>query len=347
MAAHEHDSESDAIRWGMSLLEVDPPFYSGYYRGGGDVIQNDSASRTLQEDFSQLALRDSSWYSHEQEAEENYSIDWPTTSTSYDSFDHDRSNGDSDDTVSPSLCSSSSYGDRRGIGSYSSELTDGYRLGDEVGKRLDQFIPIRVFRLWLTILVNWVIYWYGMGEPHVPKINGDIPTFDEVTSDHERLLNRLQAFGFVEVKVEGDGNCQFRALSDQLYGTTDCHKTVRKEIVKQLKSNADMYEGYVPMKYREYLSNVSRFGEWGDHVTLQAAADSYAVKILVITSFKDTCYIEILPRKKKPKRVIFLSFWAEVHYNAICFRGRDTACNDPDKKKEKKKKRRWIFGKKH
>ncbi|KAJ0100759.1 hypothetical protein Patl1_06056 [Pistacia atlantica] len=43
----------------------------------------------------------------------------------------------------------------------------------------------------------------------------------------------------------------------------------------------------------------------------------YGVKIFVITSFKDTCYIEILPHVPKSARIIFLSFWAEVHYNSI------------------------------
>lgn len=113
-----------------------------------------------------------------------------------------------------------------------------------------------------------------------------------------------------------------------------------------------------------------RNGEWGDHVTLQAAADwvqffspyflayvflhssilpylwQFGVKVFIITSFKDTCYIEILPQVQKSDRsmyyfcalihilcllyqtpfftclsrfnaAIFLSFWAEVHYNSI------------------------------
>ncbi|MCI03314.1 OTU domain-containing protein, partial [Trifolium medium] len=66
----------------------------------------------------------------------------------------------------------------------------------------------------------------------------------------------------------------FRALSDQLYNTPDHHKFVRRKVVNQLKSHPDIYEGYVPMKFSEYLENMSRSGEWGDHVTLQAAADS-------------------------------------------------------------------------
>ncbi|GKV34155.1 hypothetical protein SLEP1_g42566 [Rubroshorea leprosula] len=168
-------------------------------------------------------------------------------------------------------------------------------LDGEVGKRLNQMVPV----------------------PHVPKTNGEIPSADEETSDHERLLERLKLYNLVENKVQGDGNCQFRALSDQLYRSPEHHNFVREQVVSQLKSHPEMYEGYVPMAYGDYLKKMSKNSEWGDHVTLQAAADSYGVKIFVITSFKDTCYIEILPRIPKSKRVIFLSFWAEVHYNSI------------------------------
>uniref|UniRef100_A0A2N9EJF5 OTU domain-containing protein n=1 Tax=Fagus sylvatica TaxID=28930 RepID=A0A2N9EJF5_FAGSY len=40
-----------------------------------------------------------------------------------------------------------------------------------------------------------------------------------------------------------------------------------------------------------------------------------------MTSFKDTCWIEILPKFQKSSKVIFLGFWAEVHYNSIYRQG--------------------------
>ncbi|KAL0444414.1 UNVERIFIED_CONTAM: OVARIAN TUMOR DOMAIN-containing deubiquitinating enzyme 11, partial [Sesamum latifolium] len=40
-----------------------------------------------------------------------------------------------------------------------------------------------------------------------------------------------------------------------------------------LKRHRRLYESYVPMKYKHYLKKMKRLGEWGDHVTLQAAAD--------------------------------------------------------------------------
>ncbi|CAD5330683.1 unnamed protein product [Arabidopsis thaliana] len=220
--------------------------------------------------------------------------------------------GRSDDSVNVFSCSSPSDTDEY-VYSWESDQCD---ADGEFGRRLNQMVPI----------------------PYIPKINGEIPPEEEAVSDHERLRNRLEMFDFTEVKVPGDGNCQFRALADQLYKTADRHKHVRRQIVKQLKSRPDSYQGYVPMDFSDYLRKMSRSGEWGDHVTLQAAADAYRVKILVLTSFKDTCYIEILPTSQEFKGVIFLSFWAEVHYNAI-YLNRDTSETELQRKRKW-----WRFG---
>ncbi|KAK1373080.1 hypothetical protein POM88_029273 [Heracleum sosnowskyi] len=68
--------------------------------------------------------------------------------------------------------------------------------------------------------------------------------------------------------------CLFRALSDQFYRSPEHHKFVRRQIIAQLKLHPDLYEGYVPMAYGDYLKKMSKNGEWGDHITLQAASDS-------------------------------------------------------------------------
>ncbi|XP_010112213.2 uncharacterized protein LOC21396225 isoform X1 [Morus notabilis] len=191
------------------------------------------------------------------------------------------------------------------------DITDESSLDSEVGRRLNQMVPV----------------------PHVPRTIEKVPSVDEEISDHERLLERLQLYDLVERRVQGDGNCQFRALSDQLYRSAEHHGFVRQQIVEQLKGHPEMYEGYVPMAYVDYLKKMSKSGEWGDHVTLQAAADWYGVKVFVITSFKDTCSIEILPHAQKSNRVIFLSFWAEVHYNSIYPEGEFPASCTRKKKK--------------
>ncbi|KAF2323007.1 hypothetical protein GH714_032732 [Hevea brasiliensis] len=105
---------------------------------------------------------------------------------------------------------------------------------------------------------------------------GSIPFYRNI---YEEMLG-LNVYGLYEVKVSGDGNCQFRALSDQMYKSPEHHKHIRKEVVKQLKDYRSLYEGYVPMKYKRYYKKMAKSGEWGDHVTLQAAADKYTSVII-------------------------------------------------------------------
>ncbi|XP_049400114.1 OVARIAN TUMOR DOMAIN-containing deubiquitinating enzyme 9-like [Solanum stenotomum] len=135
-----------------------------------------------------------------------------------------------------------------------------------------------------------------IGREKLPRISAK--------SDQQRQRERFELYEFVEQEVSGEGNCQFRSISDQIYGSCEHHKLVREQVVKQLK----------------FCQEMSNCGEWGDNVTLQAAADSYGVKIFVITSFKDTDYIEILPQSDcdhKSNKMIYLSFCAELRYNSM------------------------------
>lgn len=213
-------------------------------------------------------------------------------------------------------CSSStSLSSQQDDGMIAAVLSEEYaKLDGSVGRRLTNLEPVR----------------------HVPRINSFIPNISDASLDHQRLSQRLQVYGLYEVKVSGDGNCQFRAISDQLYRSPEYHKHVRKEVVKQLKECRSLYEGYVPMKYNKYYKKISKTGEWGDHVTLQAAADKFAAKICLLTSFRDTCFIEITPQHQAPQRELWLSFWSEVHYNSL-YEIREAMVQ------QKPRKKHWLF----
>ncbi|KAH9700471.1 OTU domain-containing protein [Citrus sinensis] len=233
------EQDSDVLQWGLQLFESDPylncgytntvtPDDESYYYGqhfkedhyeteSCDVESDELIAHALQEELSQLAVSEASESPHE--TEENlqgpvFQHGWVNHSVGGYYSGQETGQEEADDTQPSSLCSSHEEVSYCGEEwSYPQELTDEYALDGEVGKRLNQMVPV----------------------PHVPRINGEIPSIDEATLDHQRLLERS--------------------------------------------------------------------GEWGDHVTLQAAADLYGVKIFVITSFKDTCYIEILPNVERSIRV--------------------------------------------
>eukprot|EP00392_Amoebophrya_sp_AT5.2_P019676 g20624.t1 len=172
---------------------------------------------------------------------------------------------------------------------------------------------------------------------------------------HDVLVAKLFAYGLRERDVEGDGNCQFRALSDQLYGTEKHHATVRTKVVTQLERGGEFYKHFVagvtsftssttrgttttsasaPASndpddvFSLYLVRMSEDKEWGDHVTLQAAADAYDCEIRLVTSYDEDAVVTISPLQygnrsddgqRGPGRrpVLWLAFWAEVHYNSL------------------------------
>ena len=63
---------------------------------------------------------------------------------------------------------------------------------------------------------------------------------------------------------------------------------------------------------------MARDGEWGDHVTLQAVADAVGAEANLITSYQHNGVVQVQPRVPcGAERAVWLSFWAEVHYNSI------------------------------
>ncbi|XP_073126523.1 OVARIAN TUMOR DOMAIN-containing deubiquitinating enzyme 12-like [Henckelia pumila] len=309
MMANEPDPE--AVRWGPHLVNISfmnhgaseivifieddfsrtESVKEGFCGPKDSVVENDEViAHALQEEFSRFAAAEASATSSLQQQIQVSVLDqdWHMNSE----YRRKPEEACKKEVILSDFAELSVGADNLDI---SPKIEDESILDGEVGKRLNHMSAV----------------------PHVPKINGEIPSIDEATSDHQRLLNRLQLYDLVELKILGDGNCQFRSLSDQIYRAPEHHKFVREQVINQLKSKPELYENYVPMTYDEYLKKMSKSGEWGDNITLQAAADRYGVKIFIITSFKDTCYIEILPRTQKSNRIIFLSFWAEVHYNSI------------------------------
>ncbi|CAG9464664.1 unnamed protein product [Pedinophyceae sp. YPF-701] len=148
-------------------------------------------------------------------------------------------------------------------------------------------------------------------------------------SSEALMTERLAKYALREKEVVGDGSCQFRSLSDQLFGSEKFHVEVRKVVVKQLKRNGGRwYRDFVMAEsYDDYLREMARPGTWGDHVSLQAAADAYCVVVVLVTTFKDTMCIEIIPKSHQSPDgslrpgpappFVWLSFHPEVHYNSL------------------------------
>lgn len=135
-----------------------------------------------------------------------------------------------------------------------------------------------------------------------------------------RLQSVMDKYNMKARPVLADGNCQFRALSQQLYGHEDQHGHIRARMVEQLKSTPSRYGDFVHEPFGEYVERVSRNGEWGDNVTLQATSDMLGVDIHVLTDQPGAEHIELHATEQgtaSGPESLWLSFLSEVHYDAV------------------------------
>ncbi|KAM0754120.1 cysteine proteinase [Meredithblackwellia eburnea MCA 4105] len=104
----------------------------------------------------------------------------------------------------------------------------------------------------------------------------------------ERVLNaQLKLMGLYAAHTIGDGNCLFRALSDQLYGSPNSHLQLRHQVCEFVASNPDRYrlfvdEDSVPGGFEGHLASMRIQGTYGTHIELSAVAQLSKRSIKVV-----------------------------------------------------------------
>jgi hypothetical protein len=148
---------------------------------------------------------------------------------------------------------------------------------------------------------------------------------------------------FTSIRIDADGNCQFRAIADQMYANQDDHEVVRQAVISEMENNPERYIGDLYMlrvadqaayevetgmqsqadmdqeaMWRAYIAELRRgpipntsFG-WGDDITLRAAANFYGVQIQVYGGSE----ILVENLNGTAERTLHL-FCADCHYTSL------------------------------
>ena len=99
------------------------------------------------------------------------------------------------------------------------------------------------------------------------------------------LVCRLAQLGLRPLDVGGAGDCFFRAVSHQLYGTAAHHLEVRAVGIEHLRYHPESFiESNIEYSWLEYLNNMSRQGTWCDNLIIQAVADALNCTINITES---------------------------------------------------------------
>lgn len=100
----------------------------------------------------------------------------------------------------------------------------------------------------------------------------------------ERDLNaQLKRMGLYAANTTGDGNCLFRALSDQLYGHPGRHAQLRHETCDHLADRPERFAGFVDDKpFDQYVRLMRENGTYGGHLELHAFAQMKQKQIKIV-----------------------------------------------------------------
>ena len=69
---------------------------------------------------------------------------------------------------------------------------------------------------------------------------------EAILAGKERLAGRLRKIGLREIVMQDDGNCQFRALSAECFGTQDWHHNIRGQVVEYIERHAADFRPFFP-----------------------------------------------------------------------------------------------------
>ena len=124
---------------------------------------------------------------------------------------------------------------------------------------------------------------------------------------------RVEEWGVEVVEVEGDGNCLFRAVAEQLHGREHQHELYRHLPVEYIRENESHFSPFLDEDetFPEYVESMTESGTWGGHFELLALSRRLRVHFLI-------CYLDrppfLMAEEPEPNLVIHL-FHHLPHYD--------------------------------
>ena len=101
---------------------------------------------------------------------------------------------------------------------------------------------------------------------------------DARSSEAAAFLAALAARGATVVSMGGDGNCLFRAVADQVYGSQALHAVTRGAAADYMRSESTFFRNFVADDdggWEAYLQGMRAPGTWGDDPEVQALCEIY------------------------------------------------------------------------
>ena len=122
--------------------------------------------------------------------------------------------------------------------------------------------------------------------------------------------------GLVIHRVLGDGNCLFRSIAHQLFGSDTEYMEVRADIISYMKARRDHFGLFIEddEPFDDYITRMSDNGEWGGNQEIFAASQCFCINICI---YQEDHPMWLTMSEVTTERRIHISYHGECHYNSL------------------------------
>ena len=128
------------------------------------------------------------------------------------------------------------------------------------------------------------------------------------------LNNQLQTLGLNLKQIPGDGNCLFRALGDQLDGSSGDHLRHRAAVVEYMRQHRQDFEPFVEddLSFDTHLTGLAENGTFGGNDSIVAFARLHSLSVVIHQLGKPVWQIH-----GGGEHQLHISYHNGDHYNSV------------------------------
>jgi hypothetical protein len=130
-------------------------------------------------------------------------------------------------------------------------------------------------------------------------------------SEINEISKTLSEVGLEEYDVNGDGNCLFRAICHQLYGSDRNHLQLRSQAVDYIQNKKDEFTPFLEEQIDKYVIRMSKSGVYGGNLELVAISKLMNLNIVIYQAQSAPLLIQ---SPQSSDKTIYLIYYSYEHY---------------------------------
>ena len=135
--------------------------------------------------------------------------------------------------------------------------------------------------------------------------------------------------GYYEHDVNGDGNCQYSSVADNVYRSEKKFQSVKDQAMKEIEDNENFYIHFLcenertvaTNNWKDHIAIMRDPSEiyWGNELTLNAISNAMHAQLKVISN-RGVRYDHLYNPRQNEKNLIVIGHWGfpmERHYTSL------------------------------